>query len=213
MLIKDVMTKNPVTIDAKASVLEVKDIMTKNNIHKLPVVDKTGALIGIITENDLQRSTPSEATTLDVYEMGYLLSKLTVEKIMTKKVMTADVNDTVEEAARVMVDNDFGCLPVMDGNLLVGIITDSDLFKLFINMFNAREPGVRAIIDMDDGKGVLSAFCQKVADEGGKIVACITSPSTDTSKRNVTVKLTDISLEKLKPIAESCGKVEDIRKI
>ena len=86
MLVRDVMTKNPVTIDVKASIREANDLMKKNNIGKLPVVNKSGALVGIITSNDLQRAAPSEATTLDMYELSYLLSKLTVEKTMVKKV-------------------------------------------------------------------------------------------------------------------------------
>ena len=85
MLVKDVMTKNSFTVDNKASVLEAKDIMSKKNVNKLPVLNKAGQLVGILTANDLDRVTPSEATTLDVYEMGYLLSKVTVEKVMTKK--------------------------------------------------------------------------------------------------------------------------------
>ena len=135
MLVRDVMTKNPVTIDVKASIREANDLMKKNNIGKLPVVNKSGALVGIITSNDLQRAAPSEATTLDMYELSYLLSKLTVEKTMVKKVFTVQEDETVEAAAKIMADGDFGCLPVMKDKLLVGIITDTDLFKMFINMF------------------------------------------------------------------------------
>ena len=123
MLVKDVMTKKPITIEPKATILEATDLMKKNNIKKLPVLDKSGALVGIITENDLQKAAPSQATTLDMYELTYLLSKLTVEKTMTKDVKTVSFDETVEEAARIMSDGDFGCLPVMKDNLLVGIIT------------------------------------------------------------------------------------------
>lgn len=213
MLVKDVMTKNPITIQGKESVLEAKDLMTKNKINKLPVVDKSGSLIGIITANDLQRSTPSDATTLDMYELGYLLSKLTVEKIMTKKVITVDENETVEEAARIMADKDFGCLPVMSNNLLIGIITESDLFKMFIEMFNARTKGIRLMLNMSDNPGSLAIFTQKVAEKNGKIVSIVTSPSEIENCRKLTLKLTDISFDELKSISESCGKIEDIREV
>jgi len=213
MLVKDVMTKNPITVDAKASVLEAKDLMNKNNINKLPVVDKSGSLVGIITANDLQRAAPSDATTLDVYELGYLLNKLTVEKTMVKSVKVATVDETVEEAARIMSDNEIGCLPVMQDKLLVGIITDGDLFKMFIEMFNARSSGIRAIIDMSDKSGSLSVFTQKIADKKGKIISCITTPSANSENRKVTVKATDISLKDFEAIAKECGEVEDIREI
>ena len=213
MLVKDVMTKNPITVDVKASVLEAKDLMNKNNISKLPVVDKSGNLVGILTSNDLQRAAPSDATTLDVYELGYLLSKLTVEKTMVKDVKTVADTETVEEAARIMSDGDFGCLPVMQDKLLVGIITDSDLFKMFIEMFNTRSAGIRAVINMNDKSGSLSVFTQKIAEENGKIISCITTPANDSEHRKITIKAVDISFDKFYKIAEACGEVEDIREI
>lgn len=213
MLIKDVMTKNPITVDPKATILEATDLMKKNNIKKLPVLDKSGALVGIITENDLQKAAPSEATTLDMYELTYLLSKLKVEKTMTKNVKTVSANETVEEAARIMADGDFGCLPVMKDNLLVGIITDSDLFRMFIEMFSARTHGVRAIIKMSDELGSLSIFCQKIATAGGIIISCITTEAENPAFRKVTVKATNITLQNCKEICEQCGTVEDIREV
>lgn len=213
MLVKDVMTKNPVTIEPKASVLEAKDLMTKKNINKLPVVDKTGSLVGIITANDLQRAAPSDATTLDVYELGYLLNKLTVEQTMVKKVITVSDTETVEEAARIMSDGTIGCLPVMQDKLLVGIITDGDLFKMFIEMFNARSSGIRAIIEMSDKSGTLSVFTQKVAEKNGKIISCITTPGSNSENRKITVKAINISLKDFEEIARASGEVEDIREI
>lgn len=213
MLVKDVMTKNPITILSKASVLEAKELMKKNDINKLPVLDKGGNLVGIITSNDLQRAAPSDATTLDMFELGYLLSKLSVEKTMIKDVKTVPSDETVEEAARIMADGHFGCLPVMQDKLLVGIITESDLFSMFIEMFNTRKAGIRAVMDMSDKTGTLAVFTQKVADKKGKIISCITTPAPSPDRRTVTVKATDISFEDMKVIAEACGVVEDIREI
>lgn len=213
MLVKDVMTKNPITVELKASVLDAKDLMMKNDINKLPVVDKSGNLVGIITANDLQRATPSNATTLDMYELGYLLSKLTVEKTMVKDVKTVADTETVEEAARIMSDGDFGCLPVMKDKLLIGIITESDLFRMFIEMFNTRSAGIRAIINMSDEPGTLGTFTQKVAEKNGKIISCITTDSKDSDHRKVTVKAIDISFDEFFNIAKSSGDVEDIREI
>ena len=213
MLVRDVMTKNPITIDIKASIREANDLMKKNNINKLPVVDKSGSLVGIITANDLQRAAPSEATTLDMYELSYLLSKLTVEKTMVKKVFTVQETETVEAAAKIMSDGDFGCLPVMKDKLLVGIITDSDLFKMFINMFSTDVPSVRAVVKMADASGALGKFTQKIADENGNIITCITSDDDDPKYKKITIKVTGVSLDKFKEICNSVGTVEDIREV
>ena len=213
MLVRDVMTKNPITIDIKASVREAHDLLKKNNINKLPVVDKSGALVGIITSNDLQRTSPSEATTLDMYELSYLLSKLTVEKTMVKNVITVEETETVEYAAKKMADGDFGCLPVMKDKILVGIITDSDLFKIFINMFETNVPSVRAVVTMADASGALAKFSQKIADANGNIVTCVATDADNPKDRKVTIKVTGLKLDTFKQICESCGTVSDIREV
>ncbi|WP_461248996.1 CBS domain-containing protein, partial [Treponema sp. R6D11] len=101
--------------------------MDKEKISHIPVLNKSNEIVGLITRSDLLKAGPSPATSLDMYEISYLLSKLTVEKMMEKKVITVQENEVVEEAARIMVDNGIGCLPVLNGNLLTGIITDSDI--------------------------------------------------------------------------------------
>ena len=156
MRVKDVMTHNPVYISPAASVVEAKTLMTKQNISKLPVLDNNKRLVGIITKNDLNKAGPSQATTLDMYEIGYLLSKLTVEKIMHKKVTTVSEDEVIEEAARIMVDEGIGCLPVMKDSLMVGIITASDLFKTLIDLFGVRQKGVRATFMVKDVPGELA---------------------------------------------------------
>ena len=213
MLVRDVMTKNPITIDVKASIREANDLMQKNNINKLPVLDKNGSLVGIITANDLQRAAPSEATTLDMYELSYLLSKLTVEKTMVRKVFTVQETETVEAAAKIMSDGDIGCLPVMKDKLLVGIITDSDLFKMFINMFNYDLPSVRAVVTMQDTAGALGKFTQKIAEANGNIITCITTDAENPKDRKVTIKVAGLKLDAFYSICETCGKVEDIREV
>ena len=104
MIVKDVMTKNLIFVYPETSITEAKAIMTKKNISKLPVLDKNNQLVGLITKNDMAKAGPSDATSLDMFEIGYLLSKLTVEKFMTKKVVTVSENEVVEEAARIMVN-------------------------------------------------------------------------------------------------------------
>lgn len=214
MLVKDVMTKSPYTTTPETSVTEAKALMTKQKINKLPVVDKSGALVGILTKNDLIKATPSDATTLDMYELSYLLSKLTVEKVMHKDVKTVVETETVEEAARLMADYGIGCLPVMKNDLIVGIITETDLFHAFIDMFGTRHAGVRATFALDEKPGQLSRVCTAIAELNGNIVSVVTSDGEDESHRKVTVKTTVVTIEQLTKIINDCGgKIEDIRQV
>jgi len=146
MIVEKRMTRNPITVHPDTTVIDAQALMRREKISRLPVVDRNGRLVGIVSEKDLIYASPSRASTLDVYEMNFLLSKLTVETVMTKKVITIDGDTPVEDAARIMVDNDIGGLPVMKGNTLVGIITESDIFKMFLELFGTREKGLRVTL-------------------------------------------------------------------
>jgi acetoin utilization protein AcuB len=186
--------------------------MTKNKIGKLPVLDKNNTLVGIVTKKDLISAGPSAATSLDMYEISYLLSKLTVGEIMVKEVLTVQADEVVEEAARIMADNGIGCLPVMKGNMLVGIITESDLFHAFVDMFGAREPGVRATFLMDEKPGTLAGLTQKFGALNANIVALVTYPGDNLSNRRCTLKADGITKEQMKDALLQSGVVlEDVR--
>ncbi|QTQ12494.1 CBS domain-containing protein [Treponema parvum] len=200
MRVKDIMTRNPVYISPSVSVTDAKALMMKQKISKLPVLDESKRLVGIITKNDLNRASPSAATTLDMYEIGYLLSKLTVEKVMHKNVRTVSEDEVVEEAARIMIDNGIGCLPVMKGDLLVGIITESDLFNALINLFGVRQPGVRATFMVSDQPGILAKITQAIADLNGNIISLITWEGDDPAHRRITIKASGINLSQLESI-------------
>jgi acetoin utilization protein AcuB len=214
MIVKDVMTRNPIYVAPDTSLTEAKALMTKKNISKLPVMDRGDKLVGIITKNDLAKAGPSQATTLDMYEIGYLLSKLTVEKIMTKKVMSVSETEVVEEAARIMVDNQIGCLPVMQDDIMVGIVTESDLFHLFTDMFGARHNGVRVTVNTDDKPGQLAKIAVKIAALKGNIVSVVTRECQDPGNRRITIKATGITMKQMESILAECNnEVEDIRVI
>ncbi|MCR5763114.1 MAG: CBS and ACT domain-containing protein [Treponema sp.] len=214
MLVKDVMTKNPVTVTTGVSIPEVKGLMTQKHVTKLPVLDKNGALVGIITDSDLIKASPSDATTLDMFELSYLLSKLTVEKTMVKKVITVIESEPVEEAARLMDDMDVSCLPVLRNGLVVGIITEKDLFRSFVNMFGTRHAGVRATFVMSDRPGDLANFTKILAENKSNIVSLVTSDVEEENCRKVTMRVTDIELPVLeKIIHDSNLKLEDIRNV
>jgi acetoin utilization protein AcuB len=192
--------------------------MEREHIAHLPVLDKNNNLAGIVAKKDMLKAGPSPATSLDMYEISYLLSKLKVEKIMEKKVITVDENEVVEEAARIMADKDIGCLPVMRGTgspgaLLVGIITDTDLFHVFINAFGARHPGVRITFNMDEGPGHLASLADAIAKRGGNIVAFVTSEGDDLSHRRATIKVEAVSREEVEAAVKAVPgvEIEDIR--
>lgn len=212
MIVSSVMKRNPVFVHPDMSVTDAKALMTKEGIGKLPVLDKNNKLVGIITSKDLALTGPSEATTLDMYEISYLLSKRKIEKIMVKNVISVQENEVVEEAARIMADEGISCLPVMKGDLLVGIITDRDLFHTFVDMFGARYKGVRITILMDEKPGQMAKFTQAIADAGGNIVSVVTSEAENLSKRRCTCKVGNVSSEIVEDAVKATGAVlEDIR--
>lgn len=212
MLVKNVMTKNPVTISPECSVTEARALMNKNNIGKLPVVDKNFKLVGMVTKNDLAKSAPSQATTLDMYEISYLLSKLTVEKIMVRDVVTVPDTEVVENAAKVMLEKGIGCVPVMSGDLVVGILTESDLFSLFTEMFGATRSGVRVVFSLDDKPGQLAKIVDEIAEKNGNLVSLVTRELKDSSLRRVTMKVSGISKEQIEEILSKLDvKAADIR--
>jgi acetoin utilization protein AcuB len=211
MLVKDRMSKPVITITPETSVQEALRIMRENKIRRLPVMAGK-KLVGIVTERDLLYASPSPATTLSIQEMHYLLSKLQVKEIMKAPVITVDENAPIEEAARLMADNKIGGLPVTKDGELVGIITESDLFKVFTEMMAAREEGVRITLLVPEKKGVLASITKAIASRGGNIVSLGQFWGEDLSTRTVTIKVTGMSQEALKEAVSQEGiKVLDIR--
>jgi acetoin utilization protein AcuB len=139
MLVKERMSYPVITIHPELPMQDALSLMLKEQIRRLPIVDKHGRLIGIVSERDLLHASPSDATSLSFNEVNYLLSKITVEEVMSKNVITVKEGTPLEEAARIMTDNEIGGLPVVRDNEVVGIITKIDLFKIFLELIGARE--------------------------------------------------------------------------
>lgn len=186
------MTKNPVTVTPDVSVPEAQAIMRREKIRRLPVLDKQGKLVGIVTSLDLIHASPSPATSLDMYELHYLLSKLKVEAVMTKNVITVTEDLPIEEAARIMADNNISGLPVVRNTILVGIITESDLFKLFIELFGARHKGVRLTVLLPERKGELADVAGAIAKIGGNIISLATFEGEDPTNSYCTLKVESV---------------------
>jgi len=132
-LVKDWMSKKVITVGPHTSIPDAGHLMRLNKIRRLPVVDKKGKVIGIVTRSDIREASPSDATTLSVWELNYLLAKLQVVDIMTKNPVTIHAEDTLMTAAKLLYENKIGALPVVDDKgILTGIITESDIFRVLI---------------------------------------------------------------------------------
>ncbi len=212
MIIANVMTRNPIFVSPDMSVNDARALMTREKIGKLPVLDKNNRLVGIVTKKDLVKAGPSAATSLDMYEISYLLSKLKVETVMERNVLTVQQTEVVEEAARIMADSQVGCLPVMKGELLVGIITETDLFRTFVDMFGARHDGIRATFQVEEKPGMIAHVSKAIADANGNIVSLVTFDGDDMSQRRCTVKVTGVERSTFEEILRnSTLEIEDIR--
>ena len=212
MIVRDFMTKNPIYTNPKELIANVKSTMDREQITKVPVLDDSGKLIGVITKTDLKKTMPSNATTLDIYELSYLLSKITVEKVMKKQPITIQKDATIEEAAKIMSEKGISSLIVMDGEVLSGILTKTDLFKAVVDMFGFRYEGVRAEVEANDNPGELAKISKAIADKNGKIVSVITADGSDVSKRIITLKIIGISKETVGEILKTLGAdIKDLR--
>jgi acetoin utilization protein AcuB len=151
MRVKDLMTKNPITVDSETLVLDAHKIMKENNIRRLPVVDK-GKLLGIVTRHDLLEASPSPATSLSVHELNYLLSKMKVKEIMKKNPLTLTPDTPFEEALKIGQDKKIGSFPVVENGKLVGIATESDIVRFLTRALGLRDEGSRITIEGLGGK-------------------------------------------------------------
>jgi acetoin utilization protein AcuB len=188
------------------------NLMHQEHVRRFPVVNKRGNLVGIVSERDLLHASPSDATSLSIWEINYLLSKIIVKDIMTRDVITICEDTPLEDAARIMADNKIGGLPILREGNLVGIITETDLFKIFLELLGAREPGVRVAALVPNVPGELAQLTEAVFNIGGNIVAMGTFLGDSSENREVCLKVADVNavdLERaIEPFAE---RVIDIR--
>lgn len=197
MLVSEPMTPNPFTVSPDTPVTEALRLMREKKVRRFPVVASGGKLVGIVSDKDLLHAAPSPATTLAVWEIPELLSKIRVEHVMTRDVITVQDSTPLEEAARMMADNKVGGLPVMHGDKLVGIITETDLFKSLLELLGGRRPGVRVTVAVNDAKGVFAKVTTAIAAAGGDIVGVGARELPGSGKWEVMVKVQDVSKDQL----------------
>ncbi len=214
MLVGKRMTRNPITIPPDVSIAEAMEWMRREKVRRFPVVDKKGKLIGIVTREDLLHASPSSVTSLNMWEVSYLLSQVKVKEVMTKNVITTTEDVPLEEASRIMADNKIGSLPVMRDSMVVGIITESDLFKTFLELFGAREKGIRVTLLAPYYKGSLAAISTAITEKGGLIVSLNIFLGEDPSNWGCTLKVGDITMDELlEAIKPHVLEITDIREM
>ncbi|MBW6456223.1 MAG: CBS domain-containing protein [Trueperaceae bacterium] len=176
MLVRDWMTKDPHTVPPSTPVMEAMQLLREAGYRRLPVV-KDGKLLGIVTDRDLKEATPSKATSLSIYELNYLLSKLTLKDVMRTPVVTIGPDEAIEQAALTMEEHRVSGLPVVDKGAIVGILTITDLLRAFVDFLGLREGGRRVTVDMPDAPGSLARAA--AAAPPSNVEAIVTAGAAD----------------------------------
>jgi acetoin utilization protein AcuB len=211
MLVGERMSKPVISVPPEMPITDALNLMKKERIRRVPVV-KDGKLAGIVSDKDLLNASPSPVTTLSIWEMNYLLSKVTIEDVMSKNVMTVTEDTPIEQAARIMADNKIGGLPVMDDGHVTGIITETDLFKVFLELLGAREAGVRVTALIDDKPGKLAALTEAIAAKKGNFIAFGQFTGEHQGEKVVTFKVKGLSEDEARQAVEPVvKKIVDIR--
>jgi acetoin utilization protein AcuB len=211
MFVRAYMTPDPVFVSPDDNFHQATHMLRKQGVRHLPVLEKN-RLVGIVVEKDLLSNQPSQATTLNLYEIYSLLETLRIRQIMSRPVYTVEGDCPLEEAARIMVEHKVSCLPVMDGEKLVGIITETDVFKALVEVLGGEEEGLRFILRAPEKVGVLATITNKIAEAGGSILAITNSRVDKSGYRKVMLKETGARREALLRLEEGTDViVEDVR--
>jgi len=191
MLVGDWMSRNVVTATGDVSMIKAGRMMRERKIRRLPVVDKDGKLIGIVAERDLKAASPSDATSLDMYELTYLLSEMKVKNIMTTSPRFLRPTDTVERAALIMRDLKIGSLPVIDADgKVVGIITDTDIFRLLVSITGIDQGGIQIGLRLGTAEGSLKPVLDALRGHEARIISILSSyDRADPSRRDVSIRI------------------------
>jgi acetoin utilization protein AcuB len=200
MLVKGWMTTDVITVDQDTPMMKASIIMKEKKIRCLPVLNKKGKLVGIITDNDLRDAAPSKATTLDMYELNYLLSTIKVSSIMTKHLVYVKPEETVEFAAILMLENRISALPVINQrDSLVGIITQSDIFKVLIHITGVYTGGVQFGLSLEDRPGSIREAADVIRSYGGRIVSILsTREMAEEGRYNVYIRTIPLPEDKIR---------------
>ena len=174
MYVSDWMTKKVFTVRVDDFLSDALSLMKEKGIKHVPVV-KGGKLKGIVSDRDIKEYSPSKATSLDIYELHYLLAKTKMSEVMTTKVITTTADTPVEEAAMVLMDRGIGCLPVLDDGNLVGIISDKDIYRALVDITGVRHGGSRICVTIEDRAGSIKEVADVIRKHNFRLQGILTS--------------------------------------
>lgn len=193
MLVRNWMTDKLFTANPDTSLLKLGKMMKDHDIRRIPIVDKNNILVGIVSDRDIRDASPSKATTLDMYEIHYLLAEIKAKDIMTSKPKTIKPTDTVEKAAMIMLDHKIGGLPVVgEDNKIVGIISEQDVFKALVMTTGVREGGFQLALDIPDKPGSMRPIFDLLRQRGARIISVL-SINNETGERTIFIRLRDMA--------------------
>jgi len=206
MFVRDRMSTPAVTIRPGTPFQDALNLMRERQFRRLPVVDENGKLVGIVSERDLLYASPSPATSLSVWELTYLLSKLHVKELMTRDVITTTPDSFIEDAARLMAESKIGGLPVVDGQgRVVGVITETDIFKTFVGIYRAGYSGLRVTLRIPDRRGVLAELSNAISELGGNVVSVSSLHDDATGDYLLVIKVQEVNKDQLVDTLEALG--------
>ncbi|WP_273402215.1 CBS and ACT domain-containing protein [Traorella massiliensis] len=214
MYVKNEMTANPITINADDVISKAADIMSENNLHRLPVMEN-GKLVGLVTKGLITSKGVGGATSLSVFELNYLLNRTSVKTVMIKlkDLVTISSNKLLEEAASLMLAHDIGCLPVVDDGELVGILTQNDLFKAFLDILGWQRKGSRIEVNVPDTLGILGEISKIFVDNNANITNFTVYRNNDDSTADLILRTTLTETDELeKELNQNGFKVNSIMK-
>jgi acetoin utilization protein AcuB len=211
MLIKDWMAKDPVTITEETSMIKAIHLMKERRFRRIPVVAQ-GKLVGMVTDRDLKEASPSKATSLDVHELYYLLAELQVQEIMSRNPISVSQDDTVEHAAQIMLEHTISGLPVVDaGGKVVGIITQSDVFRAFMHITGVLQGGVQFALRLEDRPGLIKEVVDRLRARGARFVSLLSSyAAAREGFRDVYIRVKNLPPEAVAPAREELAANYDL---
>jgi acetoin utilization protein AcuB len=188
---REKIQRNPVTISPDASFFEARNLIHEKGVRHLPVVDKSGKLVGIVTDRDIREAAPSDATLLSVQELNYLLGKLKVSAFMTpkEKLITITPDTLIEEAVQLMHDHKIGCLPVMEGDKLYGIFTETDALAHLVDVFGLKMKGTRLSVALEDKPGTMLGILEVIKKHNVNIISIVTASFAVEGKRIAAIRI------------------------
>jgi len=205
MFVGERMSHPVISVSPETPIQEALVMFKKEHIRRAPVI-KDGQLIGIVSERDLLNASPSPVTSLSIWEINYLISKVTVKQVMSRKVKTIDIGTPIEEAARIMADSKIGGLPVIRSGKVVGMITETDLFKILLELMGAREKAIRVTALVEDKPGQLAKVTRAIAEAGGNFISFGMFSGPDTSSKTLTFKVAGLKKDGVKKALEKVVK-------